>query len=169
MVLTMLCSKCAEDRPMEAFRGRGRQCRVCLAAASKAWRAQHPEKFRQSVAQYRARVPDDRKRRAPWNQANKDRIKRHGKAYAAKHPDAIRASRAAYRAAKKNATPVWADKSAIRAIYAEAVRLGMAVDHIHPLTHSKLCGLHVPWNLQLLSKSDNSRKGNRLDECLFRA
>lgn len=40
----------------------------------------------------------------------------------------------------------------------------MTVDHIIPLIgNSKVCGLFVSWNLQYLTKSDNSRKGNYFD------
>ncbi|NDG30649.1 hypothetical protein EB118_11330 [bacterium] len=39
---------------------------------------------------------------------------------------------------------------------------GHEVDHIIPITHELLCGLHVPWNFQYLTISSNRSKGNKL-------
>ena len=55
----------------------------------------------------------------------------------------------------------------ILAIYAEAKSKGMHVDHVVARNGvlpngERVEGMHVPWNLALLSREDNSSKGNRV-------
>lgn len=76
------------------------------------------------------------------------------------------------RESRARATPAWLtaqQKAEINAIYKEARRLTREtgiehhVDHIHAIVGINFCGLHVPWNLQILVGLDNLKKTNRLD------
>ena len=58
-----------------------------------------------------------------------------------------------------------AQRQQIRAIYAECKRQrqfgkDVHVDHIVPLSSPYVCGLHVPWNLQIIPAATNAHKGN---------
>lgn len=75
----------------------------------------------------------------------------------------VLANNAGRRAVEKRATPVWADKQAINNVYEEARYMQMHVDHIVPLNHPLVCGLHVWDNLQLMNPEQNMRKNNRFD------
>jgi hypothetical protein len=57
------------------------------------------------------------------------------------------------------------DREAIDAAYANCPP-GLTVDHVAPLKHAEIIGLHVLENLAYLSRSDNSRKGCKLPEGL---
>jgi len=67
------------------------------------------------------------------------------------------------------ATPRWVDFDALKCVYldaaAKSIQTGIkhSVDHIVPLRHPLVCGLHVPCNLRILKLGDNSSKGNFFD------
>ena len=52
------------------------------------------------------------------------------------------------------------DEVNLSAIAAGAFEL-FEVDHIWPIKQKNYCGLHVPWNAQFVTKSENRRKSNR--------
>lgn len=66
------------------------------------------------------------------------------------------------RAAKLKATPKWVNLEKIKEIYLNCPK-GYHVDHIIPLQGKLICGLHVHNNLQYLTKSENTSKGNRFE------
>jgi hypothetical protein len=76
------------------------------------------------------------------------------------------------RATKIQATPAWLSKShldEIKEIYKMAkikektYNQKYHVDHIVPLLGESVCGLHVPWNLQVLEARANIIKGNNFE------
>jgi hypothetical protein len=121
--------------------------------------AANPEKYKLITEKYRENNPEKVKEtQNKWRMANKQKrsaatMRRH--------------------ATKSQATPKWLNKAELDLIndyYAAArhhekdMNIVLSVDHIVPLRGKTVCGLHVPWNLCLRTKSDNSKKHNKLTE-----
>ena len=66
-----------------------------------------------------------------------------------------------YKARNAAATPPWACRWKIDVVYAVARLTGLTVDHIVPVGHPLVCGLHVEHNLRIISGEENTAKGNR--------
>ena len=92
---------------------------------------------------------------------NKEYFKKYQIEYYLKNPHTQKAIAAKYRAVKLKATPKFANLKKIREIYKNCPK-GYHVDHIVPLQGKEVCGLHVEWNLQYLTPSENSSKSNKL-------
>lgn len=118
-----------------------------------AYRALHKETINMKVRQARL--------------LNKDKINSQTRARRLTNPAQAYTSESTRRAKKLSATPSWANLAAIKDFYITAAALGMHtgdhyhVDHIIPLQGRLVCGLHVENNLQILTASENSSKGNR--------
>jgi hypothetical protein len=63
---------------------------------------------------------------------------------------------------KQKSFPKWINKKELINIYKQCPK-GYHVDHIIPLSHPDVCGLHVPWNLQYLPLEENIFKSNKFD------
>lgn len=108
--------------------------------------------------------------RKEWYQSNTDNWKKY---YYNQPKEKTREKSAKRRAAKLLATPSWLSEDDLKRI---SIVYGLAgfksfvtgtpheVDHIVPLQGKNVCGLHVPWNLQILTKTENARKFNKLEE-----
>ena len=105
-------------------------------------------------------------------QARPDEDKRrYKKNHKIANPDMYREMVSLRRRRFRQATPKWLtaeQKMEIRLRYRLAIELSRrtgirhAVDHIVPLQGETVCGLHVPWNLEVLTQEENLKKYNRL-------
>jgi len=88
--------------------------------------------------------------------------------YAKKHPDKFAAKSAKRKSEKLRATPSWANRFFIREAYhlamlrTKATGIKWHVDHIIPLKHAQVCGLHCEQNLQVVPASYNVEKSNTI-------
>ena len=96
--------------------------------------------------------------------ANAEKLRARARRYAKEKPELFREIGAARRARKRNATPPWLTKemrAEIKALHAEAnalkAQLGVQfdVDHIVSLDGRTVCGLHVPWNMRVITHAEN--------------
>jgi len=187
---TKKCPRCGEIKPLSSFNkekarkdGRQRICKICQRLQNKEYYQNNRDKVLQRDKKYyqgnRGRILRRHKEyrqnnpdkvlqwQKEYYQNNRDKELQRHKEYHQNNPDKARAKHARRRAAKNNATPPWADKAAINAIYTEALWLQeftgepYHVDHIVPLKSDFVCGLHVPANLQTLPGAENLAKSNR--------
>lgn len=144
-------------------------CIACALEHRQRYRKENPEAHRKSSREYsRRNRQEETKRHANWRKQNKDKRAAWLSEY--RKSPIIAAGRAAEasarRAAKRHACPSWVNRSALADIYVEARRRSQEtgikhhVDHIVPLVNERVCGLHVPWNLQILTAEENLQKSN---------
>ena len=140
------------------------------AKQSKKWRLENKHK-----------ANENRKR---WEKANPEKVKHSRQQYKTKNKEIIRLKRKEYnsrekikvknisnnvarRAGLKKATPSWMPRSNLTDVYRKCAQMNKnsaqmyEVDHIVPLCNDIVCGLHVPWNLQIITRHQNRVKSNK--------
>ncbi len=119
-----------------------------------AWYQENREQVIQAAATRPAAIL--REYRNNWKANNKVQVLADNKVRRRKHRDA---------------TPKWLSrrqKSEIRQLYQIAITMTQTtgeqyvVDHIVPLRGEFVCGLHVPWNLRVITQEENLKKSNKL-------
>jgi hypothetical protein len=95
----------------------------------------------------------------------------HKYKYKEANPELYKALVSVRKRRHRNATPKWItaeQKLAMRQLYLQAMELTKltgeryVVDHIVPLLSDEVCGLHVPWNLRVITQEENLKKSNKL-------
>ena len=136
----------------------GRRKEKPKTAAAIAAGRRYYEKNREAVIARAAARPAEEKRRARSD-------------YKDRNVDAVRADTSVRKRRHREATPAWltkAERLQMRELYVQARKLTAVtgeryvVDHIAPLRGESVCGLHVPWNLRVITQDENLRKSNKL-------
>lgn len=178
------CSKCRVLKPIKSFAKRsdrpGKYVSACYecekersrikykkykekyAEKAKEWRSNHSHKLKTYKAKYLS------------TEKGKQKTAEYRKKYVEKNRDKINFLASKYRSKVKKAVPKWLTEKmkidmevkyliATTCTKASKGRVVYHVDHIVPLQGKNVCGLHVPWNLQILTAKDNITKNNKLE------
>lgn len=161
---TKICTSCETEKQVTKFYkhaggkfGVKSQCKVCVDKRNKGYRKNNPEVTRE-IGKRQEQRAEVKAYRSSYRKANRALFRHHSmKRYAT----------------KKFATPAWLTQEhldQISAVYEHArdceIVTGQPyhVDHVIPLQGKNVCGLHVPWNLQVLPADVNQSKSNKLDD-----
>lgn len=149
------CLECVkEDWAVDNERRKGKPKSAAAVAAAR----RYYEKNREAVIARAAARPVEEKRRL---QAE----------YKGRNVDVVRADTSVRKRRHREATPTWLTKEErlqMRELYVQARKLTSVtgeryvVDHIVPLRGESVCGLHVPWNLRVITQEENLQKSNKL-------
>ena len=153
------CTKCDEVKGLDGFH-KDNSRRDGLSNKCKSCEKEYHQENKGPIA--------DRKNK--YRQEKKEYIKEYARNWRGENLDKVNANTAKRRARKNNATPPWLTQEQdleIKLIYNRAKELedmdGVKrhVDHIVPLKGKGVRGLHVPWNLQILTAEQNTSKSNK--------
>lgn len=106
-----------------------------------------------------------------WAKDNPSKVASARKKWKDSNIGKVKADKAKRKEYVKLATPKWLlpiDLEAMAMSYqmaelrTQCFGIEYQVDHIIPLRGKDVCGLNVPWNLEVIKKSENLTKGNKL-------
>ncbi len=157
------CTKCKMTKEKTEFHKRSRgkdgihpSCKICENARTTAWASANRARSNANKDKYRF--------------ANPEKVTANIKKWEKLNPGKKAAQVRKYQASKLNATPKWLTKEQLKEmqdLYVEAARLTKEtgipheVDHEEPLQGKNVCGLHVPWNLRVVPRTENRKKSNK--------
>lgn len=169
------CARCGIKKPLEQFTkdrqkrdGLRSYCKACKGAADAIWRKDNKAVRSRYWKEYRAKNAEQvTEWNRQWAAKNRDKVRARGQRFVELNPHIFREKAAKRRAAKRQATPDWANQVAIRQYYVLAAFLSaelgvpFEVDHIVPIRSEIVCGLHTHTNLNITLAAWNNKKGNR--------
>ena len=169
------CPKCGETKSLDNFTRSAKTkdglrcwCKLCTKLGNAKWRANNLETWASYSAKWKQSDPEHALAlgRAQYRQ-NPEKAIAKTRRWQFDNPGGFSVNTIRKRTKTPSTTPLWADISAIGAVYVLAretekiTGTRFHVDHIVPLRSLFVCGLHVHQNLQVLPGRENIAKGNK--------
>jgi hypothetical protein len=153
-------------------------CNDCRKLKKKEWDSKNVEYVRAKAMEWHYANYDKCKEKKAiviknWRKNNIEKCREYAKKCYQNNKEKSFAKSALYRANKRNAAPKWLDKNMQEQIanlfkiakeMSRKTGIKYEVDHIIPLQGVNVSGLHVPWNLQVITQFENRSKHNRIKE-----
>lgn len=149
-------------------RGFASWCKDCHRKANKEWYSKNNEKQNLKSTLWAQNNKGEMKK--IWRRHHQKNTERRGlefSLWSKQNRGKRNAVNAKRRAAKRKATPKWANQEKIKLIYEKAKQVEietgvkMHVDHIVPIQGESVCGLHCEDNLRIVPASVNISKKNK--------
>ena len=161
------CTRCGETKPHSEFYPRARskdglraECKVCKQAERSAGYTDAEKERNRTYSRSNAA------KRAATSREFRQRNAEQVRAYMAENRDRYLGHARLRKLLLEHRMPGWANQDDIKQAYALAVVLSRGgvqfqVDHIVPLRHALVSGLHCESNLRVIPRHENASKGNR--------
>ena len=157
-----VCSKCKVEKDLDQYY-RGKRYKDGYRSACKPCELKRGAKWRESNSDHH------RSLKQAWysKTANKARTAETVKLWKGANSARVLSYEGHRRARKLQQCPTWANTDALQDVYTSAKLLGQLtgktfhVDHIVPLNHALVSGLHTADNLQILTARQNLVKSNK--------
>ena len=175
----IVCACCKQKMPTENFSldkqkpsGFSSYCKQCKRAKNHSYYMKASQVTRRNQSHNGISVSDKNSYAKIWRSQNPEKRSEYLKVYAQRNRDKMRSKGMKRYVAQKRQTPSWVNSSLdteIEGLYMfcrifnsyKAYKSDrFQVDHIVPICGKQVSGLHVPWNLQVLTGRDNVHKGN---------
>ena len=164
------CKSCKSKRAAEHYQ----KNRAAYLEYARKYHQENQDAIAETKREYRQKNRDAiAETEREYRQKNRDAIAERIKKWKKANPEKVTSYKASRRARKKQAQPPWLTEehiNQIKAEYKNSKRMKKLtgilhhVDHIVPLTGKNVCGLHVPWNLQVIPAKHNLEKNNHFDD-----
>ena len=146
------CYKETKDRVVKWQEKKRRENGIAPRSLSQQTKQEKKEVYKKWLERNRAKINEQQRK---WRQSNKEKLRPYQSAY-----NAIRWKRTSIPLAKLHLEQI-VKVYEKRDYKTKQTGIEHHVDHVVPILGKNICGLHVPWNMQIIPAKQNRIKSNK--------